>query len=78
MIRLQSTFSTIELFLGYLHLTLVQKLIKEELKGKSGVYGFISKTTGKIYVGSSVNLSSRFNDHTVGYNSNVLLQRVMI
>lgn len=54
---------------------MIQKLVKEELKGKSGLYGFISKTTGKLYIGFSVNLSFRFNDHTIGYNYNVLFQR---
>ena len=35
MIWLQSFFSTIELLIGYLYLAKIQKIIKEELKGKS-------------------------------------------
>lgn len=75
MLRLQPYFSTIQLVSGYLHLTEVQKLIKGELKENAGVYAFFSKSSGKLYVGSSVNLFSRFNDHLTGYNSNLLLQR---
>jgi group I intron endonuclease len=32
-----------------------------ENRGKSGIYRWINKETGKSYVGSSANLSKRFN-----------------
>jgi len=49
--------------MGSLHLTEISLITKQELKGKSGIYGFICETTGKLYIGSSVNLSNRFSDH---------------
>lgn len=36
---------------------------------------FFCKTKNKLYIGSSINLSTRFNQHVNGLNSNVLLQR---
>jgi len=77
MIRLQSYFSTIELSTGYLHLAEIQKIIKMELKGKSGIYGFLCKTNNKLYIGSSSKLSIRFNKHINGLQSNVLLQNAI-
>ena len=77
MSRLQQFFSTIEISTGNLHLAVLQKIIKEELKTKSGVYGFLSKTTGKLYLGSSINLSLRFNSHINGFKSNVKLQNAI-
>lgn len=75
--RIQPFFPTIELFTGFLHLGEIQKIIKVELKGKSGIYGFLCETTGKLYIGSSINLSSRFNDHFNGTKSNIKLQNAI-
>jgi len=77
MTRLQPFFSTIEQSIGYLHLAEIQKIIKKELKGKSGIYGFLCKTNNKLYVGSSIDLSTRFNKHIKGFKSNILLQRAI-
>jgi len=77
MTRLQPFFSTIELSIGYLNLAEIQKIIKEELRHKSGIYGFLCKTNNKLYIGSSKTLLSRFNNHINGYNSNILLQNAI-
>jgi group I intron endonuclease len=77
MTRLQPFFSTIEQSTGYLHLAEIQKILKKELKSKSGIYGFFCKTNNKLYLGSSINLSSRFNNHINGVQSNILLQRAI-
>jgi len=77
MIRLQLFFSTIELSIGNLHLAEIQKITFEELKGKSGIYGFICKTTNKLYIGSSINLNMRLNNHINGSQSNILLQNAI-
>jgi hypothetical protein len=75
--RLKPFFSTIEIFIGSLHLTEIPLIIKKELEGKSGIYGFFCKTTGKLYIGSSVQLSERFNRHVKGARSNVKLQNAI-
>jgi hypothetical protein len=77
MTRLQLFFSTIELLMGYLHLAEIQKIIKKELKGKSGIYGFLCKSNNKLYIGSSIKLSTRFNRHINGLQSNILLQNAI-
>lgn len=77
MTRLQPFFSTIELSMGYLNLAGIQKITKEELKNKSGIYGFICKTNNKLYLGSSKTLSTRFSNHVNGTQSNILLQRAI-
>jgi group I intron endonuclease len=77
MTRLQLFFLTIELLMGNLHLAEIQKITKEELKGKSGIYGFLCKTTNKLYVGSSIELSSRYYEHINSTRSNVLLQNAI-
>src|SRR5690606_1070209 len=74
--RLQP-FSTMEILTGSLHLTEIHLIIKQELKGKSGIYGFLCGITGKLYIGSSINLSNRFSHHTKGTNSNILLQNAI-
>jgi len=51
--------------------------LKVELKGKSGIYGFLSKTTGNLYIGSSINLFDRFSDHIYGTQSNIKLQNAI-
>mgnify|MGYP001556742684 CR=1 FL=1 len=77
MTRLQPFFSTIELPMGYLHLAGIQKLIKKELKNKPGIYTFICKSNDKLYIGSSIDLSSRSNKHINRFQSNILLQRAI-
>src|SRR4051812_31578141 len=74
--RLQP-ISTIEIFISSLDLAEIQRITREELKNKSGIYGFLSKTTGKLYIGSSINLSDRFSEHIKGSRSNILLQRAI-
>jgi hypothetical protein len=77
MTRLQPFFSTIELAIGYLHLTEIQDITKKELKNKSGIYGFVCKSNNKLYIGSSKTLSTRFNNHIKGSRSNILLQKAI-
>lgn len=77
MTRLQPFFSTIEQSIGYLHLAKIQKIIRKELKGKSGIYGFLSKTNNKLYIGSSKTLPTRFNEHIKGSKSNAILQKAI-
>ena len=77
MTRLQPFFSTIEIAMAYLDLAEIQKIVKSELRNKSGIYGFLCKTNNKLYIGSSINLSTRFYSHIKGLNSNVLLQRAI-
>jgi group I intron endonuclease len=77
MTRLQPFFTTTESSVGYLHLAEIQKIIKEELKNKSGIYAFICNSNNKLYIGSSEQLSYRFNRQIKGYNSNILLQRAI-
>lgn len=75
--QLQPFFSTIELFTGNLHFSEIQLIAKIELRSKSGIYGFLCKTNNKLYIGSSINLSTRFNRHIKGFQSNVLLQNAI-
>ena len=77
MTRLQPFFYSIELMIGNLHLAEIQAITKKELNKKSGIYGFICKTNNNLYLGSSIDLSSRFNDHFNGSRSNILLQRAI-
>lgn len=73
-IRLQP-ISTV-LMLYYLNLVEIQD-INKQLKNKSGIYGFLCRTTNKIYIGSSINLYRRFNRHFNGDSSNIKLQRAI-
>jgi predicted GIY-YIG superfamily endonuclease len=75
--RLKPFFSTIEQWIGSLHLSEIEKIIRKELNGKSGIYGFLCKTTGKLYIGSSINLSDRLYRHIKGTRSNVKLQNAI-
>jgi len=70
-------FKDIVFFIGFLNIIEIYLITKLELKGKCGVYGFLCRTTGKLYVGSSKNLSLRFQDHIKGYRSNILLQNAI-
>lgn len=77
MTQLQPFFYSIEIFIGNLHLVEINNIIVKELKGKSGIYGFFSKTTNKLYIGSSIYLNTRINNHIKGTQSNILLQRAI-
>ena len=76
-LKIFQLFLTIELFTSSLHLEEILKITIEEVRKKSGIYGFICKTTGKLYVGSSINLSIRFSQHIKGFRSNIKLQKAM-
>lgn len=73
-LRLQP-FSTVE-SIYFLDIVEIQK-IRKELKGKSGIYGFLCKTTNKLYIGSSIYLYDRFRDHIKGNQSNIKLQNAI-
>jgi len=75
MIRLQPFFSTIEFSISNLNIEEIKIITKNEIRNKSGIYGFLCKTNNKLYIGSSVQLSDRFSRHLNGIKSNVLLQR---
>uniref|UniRef100_UPI0022FD6757 hypothetical protein n=1 Tax=Drechslerella dactyloides TaxID=74499 RepID=UPI0022FD6757 len=47
-------------------------LILKENKGKSGIYRWINKESGKSYIGSSINLSRRLLEY---FNTNYLLTK---
>lgn len=40
-----------------------KELVLKENRGKSGIYRWTNKETGKSYVGSSVNLSKRLSNY---------------
>lgn len=75
--RFQPFFPIIEQWIGSLHLSEIEKIIRKELKGKSGVYGFLCKSNNKLYIGSSVQLFTRFNEHIKGTRSNIILQNAI-
>jgi group I intron endonuclease len=77
MTRLQPFFNSIELVTGNLHLAEIQAITKKELNKKSGIYGFLCKSNNNLYLGSSIDLSCRFNEHIKGSRSNILLQRAI-
>ena len=56
--------------LRYNNAELDKKLIVKENRGKSGIYRWLNTVNGKTYIGSSVNLTIRFN---VYFNKNRLL-----
>lgn len=70
---------TFPLVKGYtdLHIKENFKLAKAALKGRSGVYCIICLITGAVYVGSSINLAERLNDHIIEGNTNVRLQNAI-
>jgi hypothetical protein len=43
-------------------------LILSDNKGRTGVYMWVHKSSGKIYVGSAFNLSRRFTEYYSSYN----------
>lgn len=47
----------------YLNLDINKKSIIKENKGKSGIYRWINKITGKSYIGGSINLGNRIKDY---------------
>jgi group I intron endonuclease len=50
------------------------KAAKKALKGVAGVYAFINKITGAVYIGSSINIAQRLVDHAVDNDTNAHLQ----
>jgi group I intron endonuclease len=48
-----------------------------ELKNTKGIYGFLCKINGMLYIGSSENLVKRFKEHIKGRKSNIRLQRAI-
>lgn len=77
MTRLQPFYSTIELTIGNLNLTDIKLILKNELRNKSGIYGFVCKSTNKLYIGSSIDLGIRFSAHIKGLRSNIKLQNAI-
>jgi group I intron endonuclease len=51
--------------------------ISRDLKGFAGIYGFLCKSTQKLYIGSSIDLGKRFNQHIKGSQSNIKLQNAI-
>lgn len=47
-----------------------QQIIKD-LKGKSGIYCWYNKLTGKFYIGSSVNLVNRINRYFLAFGAKI-------
>jgi group I intron endonuclease len=50
-------------------------LLKRDLRKLGGVYGLIHVKSSKQYIGSSLNIYSRLQDHIKGKDSNLRLQR---
>ena len=65
--KFYSTFLPIVPLISYNNLNLNKKNIILELKNKSGIYRFVNKINGNCYVGSSINLGSRFKYHIDHY-----------
>lgn len=60
-----------------------KELVIKQNRDKSGIYRWICKETGKSYVGSSVNLSKRFNqyynyNHIADPKRNMLIYRALL
>lgn len=60
-----------------------KELAVKENRGKSGIYRWINKKTRKSYVGSSINLSKRFNqyynyNHIADPNRNMRIDRALL
>src|SRR6184192_342769 len=55
-----------------LHLHKGRKAAKLALKGLSGIYAIIHIPSGRVYIGSSINLARRLAEH-LGYGSTLLL-----
>lgn len=67
----------------YTNADIEKNLVIKENRGKSGIYRLINKITGKSYVGSSVNLSRRFNkyynyNHIADPNRNMNIDRALL
>lgn len=60
-----------------LHITANLSLAHKDLNLVSGVYAIICTTTGAMYIGSSMNISSRLIDHLVTQDTNVHLQNAI-
>ena len=57
-----------------LHLKKGRKAAKLALKGLSGIYAIVHVPSGRVYIGSSINLARRLADHLVDGNTNGRLQ----
>jgi len=75
--QIRPFFNSIKIFTGYLDLVGIQKNTSKEFKGKSGIYPFLCKTTKKLYVGTLIDLSSRFYGHINGSWSNIKFQNAI-
>jgi len=62
---------------GDLHLTESLKQAKEALENKSGIYCISHIETGRMYIGSSVDLGGRMLDRIFNHSSNTHLQRAL-
>jgi hypothetical protein len=65
---------------AYVNSDLEKKTIIVVNKGKSGIYRWVNKESGKCYVGSAVNLSKRIKlyycyNHIAGRGRNMLINR---
>jgi hypothetical protein len=60
-----------------LHLTETLNHARDTLKGLSGIYCILCVPTGKVYIGSAVDLFERFSDHMTGHASNRHLQNAI-
>jgi group I intron endonuclease len=63
MINQNSIDSSVNPIITYNDLVINKRHIIKENKDKSGIYRFTNKLNGKMYIGSSSNLSSRFLKH---------------
>jgi GIY-YIG catalytic domain len=46
-----------------LHIKANLEVCRDQLKGKSGIYGIINLNENKIYIGQSINIFNRFKQH---------------
>lgn len=75
---LSPTFSPLFSFSDLLNPAVLAQILKT-LKGVAGVYAFLNNDTGEIaYVGSSINLGKRAQNHINNKGSNISLQRAFL
>lgn len=51
--------------------------VKQNLANIGGVYIIVNNESKKLYIGSSMNLARRINEHVINRNYNLILQRAM-
>jgi hypothetical protein len=61
-----------------IHLPKVQKQIQIDIKYRSGVYCFQHKVSGKLYIGSSFKLWTRFYEHVFWRDTNLMFTYKMV